>query len=79
MSEYQKDDEMIKRLRKENKRFRDDEKEHETLSKKLDELNKRKTLLSEEEVEVKKIRIEKLILKDRLTQTIKEFIKGKKV
>ena len=79
MSEYQKDDEMIKRLRKENKRFRDDEQEHETLSKKLDELNKRKTLLSEEEVEVKKIRIEKLILKDRLTQTIKEFIKGKKV
>ncbi|MHB8483160.1 MAG: DUF465 domain-containing protein [Nitrospiria bacterium] len=78
MSDYRKDDEMIKQLRKENKKFRDDEKDHEQLSRKLEALNKRKTLLAEEEVEVKRIHKEKLILKDHLIKMIKEF-KDKKV
>ncbi|MBI1820837.1 MAG: ribosomal protein S18-alanine N-acetyltransferase [Nitrospirae bacterium] len=78
MSEYQKDDELVKQIRKENKKFRDFEKEHEQLSKKLEALNKRKTLLPEEEVEVKRIHKEKLVFKDQLKQMIKEF-KEKKV
>ncbi len=73
MSEYQKDDELIKQIRKENKKFRDFEKEHEQLSIKLEALNKRKTLLPEEEVEVKRIHKEKLVFKDRLTDMIKGF------
>ena len=71
MQYTKKDEEVVKKLRKENSRFRDDEKEHERLSKHLEKLNKRKNLLPEEETEVKKLHVEKLARKDQLMQWIR--------
>jgi uncharacterized protein YdcH (DUF465 family) len=71
MQYTKQDEEIVKKLRKENSRFRDDEKEHERLSKQLEKLNKRKNLLPEEEASAKKFHVEKLALKDHLMQWIR--------
>ncbi|MBI1819470.1 MAG: hypothetical protein HYR81_04000 [Nitrospirae bacterium] len=67
------DEEVIKTLRQENEKFRDDEKDHEDLAKQLAKLNKRKNLLPEEALAVKKLHKEKLILKDSLARMIRQF------
>ncbi|MBI1823228.1 MAG: DUF465 domain-containing protein [Nitrospirae bacterium] len=73
MQYTKKDEEIVKKLRKENTQFRDDEKVHERLSKQLEKLNKRKNLLPDEEVSAKKIHVEKLALKDHLMEMIRQF------
>ena len=73
MQYTKKDEEIVKKLRKENAQFRDDEKEHGRLSKELEKLNKRKNLLPKEEVSAKKLHLEKLALKDNLMQIIRKF------
>lgn len=77
MQYTKKDEEIVKVLRKENAQFRNDEKEHERLSKQLEKLNKRKNLLPEEEVSAKKLHLDKLALKDNLMQMIRQFKSGK--
>jgi uncharacterized protein YdcH (DUF465 family) len=73
MANLLNDEEVIKTLRQENEKFRDDEKDHEALAKQLAKLNKRKNLLPEEELTVKKLHKEKLILKDSLARMIRQF------
>jgi uncharacterized protein YdcH (DUF465 family) len=72
MEYTKKDEEIVKTLRKENSQFRDDEKEHERLSKQLEKLNKRKNLLPEEEEAAKKLHVKKLVLKDQLMEWIRK-------
>jgi uncharacterized protein YdcH (DUF465 family) len=71
MQYSKKDEEIAKKLRMENSEFRDDEKEHQRLSKELEKLNKRKNLLPDEESAAKKLHVEKLALKDQLMQWIR--------
>ena len=71
MQYSKKDEEIVKRLRRENVEFRNEEREHERLSKLLEKLNKRKNLLPEEEMTAKRLHVEKLATKDRLMQWIR--------
>jgi hypothetical protein len=77
MQYTKEDEEIVKKLRRENIQFRDDEKVHQRLSKELEKLNKRKNLLPEEEVSAKKIHVEKLALKDHLMEMIRQFKSNK--
>jgi uncharacterized protein YdcH (DUF465 family) len=72
--EYSKgDEEIVRILRKESSEFREEEQNHEKLSKRLEKLNKRKNLLPEEEISAKKLHLEKLAVKDSLMNRIRQF------
>lgn len=63
---------VLVQLRKESRKFRDVENAHEKLAVKLEELQKRKTLLPSEEAEIRKLHKEKLALKDSLAAMVRE-------
>jgi len=76
MDYVKEDQEIVKKLRKESPQFRNDEMEHERLSKALEKLNKRKNLLPEEELTVKKLHFDKLAVKDKLVSLIRQAKSG---
>ncbi|MBI5055138.1 MAG: DUF465 domain-containing protein [Nitrospirae bacterium] len=71
-----KHDDIINALRSENEEFRRLEEDHRKLDKALDEMNKKKYLTAEEEVEKKKMQKQKLQHKDRIAQLIREYQPG---
>ena len=70
-----KEREIIEGLRKENGEFRHLEEEHRALEARLSELDNKHFLTSEEEREIKTIKKQKLIKKDRMAELIREFRK----
>ncbi len=67
-----KENEVISILKSENDEFKKIEEEHRKLGQSLDEILKKKYLSTEEEVEKKTIQKQKLQLKDRMAQLIRE-------
>jgi uncharacterized protein YdcH (DUF465 family) len=66
-----KEAEIISLLRNDNEEYKKLEEEHKKLELSLDEINKKKYLTPEEEVEKKKIQKQKLQFKDRMAQLIR--------
>ncbi|MBI5141044.1 MAG: DUF465 domain-containing protein [Nitrospirae bacterium] len=70
------DREAVDILRNESEEFRTLETEHLTLERTLDEMNKRKHLTPEEEMERKTIQKQKLAKKDRMAELLRLKCKG---
>jgi uncharacterized protein YdcH (DUF465 family) len=71
-----KDADIISMLRIESDEFRKIEEDHRQLDKDLDEMNKKKYLTPDEEVEKKRMQKQKLQYKDRMAQLIREHSKS---
>lgn len=71
-----KEADLISILRIENDEFRKIEEDHRKLDKDLDEMNKKKYLTTDEEVEKKRMQKQKLQYKDRMAQLIREHRKN---
>lgn len=71
-----KEADIISMLRIENDEFRKIEEEHRKLDKDLDEMNKKRYLMPDEEVEKKRMQKQKLQYKDRMAQLIREHSKS---
>jgi hypothetical protein len=71
-----KDADIISMLRIESEEFRKIEEDHRQLDKDLDEMNKKKYLTTDEEVEKKRMQKLKLQHKDRMAQLIREHSKS---
>ena len=63
---------IIQQLRRSHHEFHQLEEQHQHLEERLAELIRRKVLTPQEEIEEKRLRIEKLQKKDRMTQIIRE-------
>jgi len=70
-----KDEEIISILKEENEEFRKLVEEHRKLDRYLDEMNKKRYLTSDEEIEKKKLQKKKLYYKDRIAEMIREYRK----
>jgi len=68
-----KETEIINMLRLKSDEFRKIEEEHRKLDKDLDEMNKKRYLMPDEEVEKKKMQKQKLQYKDRMAELIRKF------
>jgi uncharacterized protein YdcH (DUF465 family) len=66
-----KETDIISILRNENDEYKKLEEVHKQLERSLDEINKKKYLTPDEEVERKKIQKQKLQYKDRMAQLIR--------
>jgi uncharacterized protein YdcH (DUF465 family) len=66
-----KDEAIINTLRTENEEFRKIEEEHKKLKHALEEMNKKKHLTTDEEVEKKRIQKQKLQYKDRMAELVR--------
>ena len=71
-----KEADLISMLRIESDEFRKIEEDHRKLDKDLDEMNKKKYLTTDEEVEKKRMQKQKLQYKDRMAQLIREHRKS---
>jgi len=71
-----KEADLISLLRIESDEFRKIEEDHRKLDKDLDEMNKKKYLTTDEEVEKKRMQKQKLQYKDRMAQLIREHRKS---
>ena len=71
-----KEADIISILRIESDEFRKIEEDHRKLDKDLDEMNKKKYLTTDEEVEKKRMQKQKLQYKDRMAQLIREHSKS---
>ena len=71
-----KEADIISMLRIESDEFRKIEDDHRKLDKDLDEMNKKKYLTTDEEVEKKRMQKLKLQHKDRMAQLIREHNKS---
>jgi uncharacterized protein len=71
-----KEADLISILRIESDEFRKIEEDHRKLDKDLDEMNKKKYLTTDEEVEKKRMQKQKLQYKDRMAQLIREHSKS---
>ena len=69
---------MIQQLRRSNHEFHQLEEQHRRLEERLAELTRRKVLTPQEEIEEKRLRIEKLQKKDRMTRIIQEHKIGER-
>jgi len=67
---------IIQQLRKSHHEFHQLEEQHRRLEERLAELTRRKVLTPQEEMEEKRLRIEKLQKKDRMTRIIQEHETG---
>ncbi|OGW38965.1 MAG: DUF465 domain-containing protein [Nitrospirae bacterium RBG_13_39_12] len=72
MKEY----EIVELLKKENEEFRRLSEEHRNLDGLLIEIDSKRYLTPEEEVERKKIQKQKLLKKDRMAELIREYKKS---
>ena len=64
---------VINILRNENEEYKKIEEEHKRLEQSLEDINKKKYLAPDEEVERKKIQKQKLQYKDRMAQLVREY------
>ena len=71
-----KENEIISNLRSKSDEFRKIEEEHRKLDKDLEEMNKKRYLTPEEEIEKKKVQKQKLQYKDRMAELIREYGKN---
>jgi len=71
-----KEADLISILRIESDEFRKIEEDHRKLDKDLDEMNKKKYLTTDEEVEKKRMQKQKLQYKDRMAQLLREHRKS---
>ena len=69
------DNEVIERLKKENDDFRKVEEEHRMLDEKIAEMDRKRYLTTEEEMEKRKLQKIKLAKKDRMSEFIREYKK----
>jgi hypothetical protein len=70
-----KEQEIVELLKKENEEFKRLSEEHRSLDILLAEMDSKRYLTSEEEVERKKIQKQKLLKKDRMAELIREYKK----
>ncbi|GBE36589.1 hypothetical protein BMS3Bbin07_00737 [bacterium BMS3Bbin07] len=73
--ELMNNQEVLEILRKESNEFRHLEEEHRTLDAKLSALEGKNFLTAEDELEIKAMKKQKLIRKDRMAEMIREFKK----
>ena len=66
-----KEADIINKLRNENEEYKKMEAEHRKLEQTLEELNKKKYLTPEEDIERKKIQKQKLQYKDKMAQLVR--------
>lgn len=71
-----KEQEIIELLKKENDEFRKLSEEHRSLDTILAEIDNKKYLTQEEELERKKIQKQKLMKKDRMAAIVREYKKS---
>lgn len=67
------DEEIIETLKRDNEEFRKLYQEHRELDSMLSEFNKKHYLTTEEEVEVHRLKKEKLSKKDKIAELVKNF------
>jgi uncharacterized protein YdcH (DUF465 family) len=70
-----KEEEVIEALKRDNEEFRRLYQEHRDLDRQLLEFNKKTYLAAEEEVEMHRIKKEKLYKKDKIADIIREYKK----
>lgn len=68
-----KESEIVEILRNESDEFKKIEEEHRKLEESLEEINKKKYLTADEEIEKKKIQKQKLQFKDRMAELIRAY------
>ncbi len=66
-------EELVELIKRENEEYRLLVAEHQALEKQLEELNKRRYLTPEQEVERKTIQKQKLMKKDRMAAIFREY------
>jgi uncharacterized protein len=71
-----KEQEIIETLKKENEEFRKVSDEHHHLDAQLTEIDRKVYLTPEEDIERKKMAKQKLILKDRMAEMIRDYRKA---
>lgn len=71
-----KEEEIVEVLKKENEEFSRIYQEHRDLDNQLSELNKKSYLTPEEEIEIQRIKKEKLYKKDKIAELIREYKKS---
>ena len=74
-----KEQEIVALLKKENEEFRKLSEEHRSLDTLLSEIDSKRYLTPEEEVERKRIQKQKLLKKDRMAELVREYKKNKPV
>lgn len=67
------DEEIIETLKRDNEEFRKLYQEHRDLDGMLSELDKKHFLTTEEEVELHRLKKEKLLKKDRIAELVKNY------
>ncbi|HKN18719.1 MAG TPA: DUF465 domain-containing protein, partial [Dissulfurispiraceae bacterium] len=73
---YMSDEEIIETLKKENEEFRRVYQEHRELDSMLSEFNKKHYFTPEEEIEMHRMKKEKLSKKDKIAELIKNYKSG---
>jgi len=68
---YKWEEELIEKLKKQDQRFAEMVERHRTLGKRLDELKSKSYLSAEEEAEEQRLKREKLKLRDRIEETLR--------
>lgn len=68
-----REEEIVEVLKKENEEFRRLYYEHRELDNQLTELNKKTYLTADEEIEIQRIKKEKLYKKDRIAELIRSY------
>ncbi len=71
-----KEQEVVERLKKENEEFKRLSEEHRNLDGLLSEIDSKRYLTPEEEVDRKKIQKQKLLKKDRMAALVREYKKS---
>lgn len=71
-----KEQEIIEKLKQENEEFKRLSAEHKSLDSKLVDIDKKRYLNSDEEIERKKLQKQKLIKKDKMAQLIRDYRKS---
>jgi uncharacterized protein YdcH (DUF465 family) len=70
-----KENEIVECLKKENEEFRKLSEEHRSLDGLLSEIDSKRYLTPEEEIERKRIQKQKLLKKDRMAELVREYRK----
>lgn len=68
-----KEQEIIEKLKQENEEFKKLSQEHKSLDDKLVDIDKKRYLNSDEEIERKKLQKQKLIKKDKMAQLVRDY------
>jgi uncharacterized protein YdcH (DUF465 family) len=71
-----KENDVVEILKKENEEFRKLTEEHKSLDSLLSEIDSRRYLTPEEEIERKNIQKQKLFKKDRMAELVREYRKS---